>query len=965
MTKELSKFSDKIYYYQSANNDAKSIKENFVVRIAEFQQIINALLNKKKNDPLQHELILGRRGSGKSTLLKRIEIEITENKKLSEKYIAINFAEEQSSIYRLFDLWSIVIEELNSRFDENIATRRYTEFGNDEEYTMYLYSLIRKSLQKKNKRLVLLLDNFDRVVESFHDDGNLLRETLINYNDIQIIGGSTRMNEHFWQYELPFYEFFRRHHLEALSSHEMRKLILHWSETLKYEKLKDFAKDNLGKIESIRILTDGLPRTLQFFIEILLDNSELYGYDYLKKIMDKVTPVYQERLNTLTPQLRKIVAEMAFLWEACSTKQLVEKCKMKSALISANLKTLIDKGLVTKIETGKKNHLYRISERFFNMWFMVTQGNPTQKRKAKWLSVFLEYWYNKEEFKNLVDQHIENLQSGNVSHNKLILASKGLSQCRYVSVKQRDHILELSKSIQENARENLIPLPEKFMDVAIKIEKLEEEEKYEEAIKLTKNIENEEGGDKFFILGYLYLKQKKEKEAETHYLKALKLGHSRAGNNLANLYGKQERFKEAEIYYLQAVELGHSRAMNNLALLYEKQAKIREAEKYYKQAVDLEYVESMFNLANLYREQEKFKEAEKYYKQAVGLEHVESMFNLANLYRNKKKFKEAEAYYLQASESGYLDAIYNLANLYREQEKFKEAEVYYLRAVELRDSEAMNNLALLYEEQGKFKEAEVYYLKAVELKDSGAMFNLALLYEEQDKFKEAEIYYLQAVELGYLGAMNNLALLYVEQERFKEAERYYLQAIKLGHSGAMSNLALLYISQDKFKKAERYYLQAIELGHARARYNLALLYFTVKLNKKKALNTIQVIPDGEPKTSMMLVLKIIIEIWNGIFNRVEERILEVLEKFGTTDFYLMIKYLLVHQQNQMANKLFNHPKFGEELKDRFLVLYYATLKLDNKEDKQLLSVPPELQGTLNDVLEEIEGLQKWYGYENS
>jgi len=194
---------------------------------------------------------------------------------------------------------------------------------------------------------------------------------------------------------LPFYEFFRRHRLEALSTKEMIILINHWSETLNIKQLKSFVKNNKAKIEAVRILTDGLPRILQFFIEILLDNSFLYGYEYLKRIMDKVTPIYQERLSNLTPQLRKVVAEMAFIWSACTTKQLVTQCKMPSKLVSANLKTLIDKGIVDKIPTGKKNHLYRISERFFNMWFIVTQGNPVHKRKAKWLSIFLEAWYEK------------------------------------------------------------------------------------------------------------------------------------------------------------------------------------------------------------------------------------------------------------------------------------------------------------------------------------------------------------------------------------------------------------------------------------------------------------------------------------------------------------------------------------------------------------------------------------------
>ena len=86
-------------------------------------------------------------------------------------------------------------------------------------------------------------------------------------------------------------------------------------------------------------MTDGLPRTLQFFIQLLLQNANLYGYEYLRKVMDNVTTLYQERLNSLPASQRKIIAEMAFIWEAASTKDLVEKCRMESKLISAQIKT--------------------------------------------------------------------------------------------------------------------------------------------------------------------------------------------------------------------------------------------------------------------------------------------------------------------------------------------------------------------------------------------------------------------------------------------------------------------------------------------------------------------------------------------------------------------------------------------------------------------------------------------------
>ena len=106
-------FIDQLNVYQSANSDYLSIKNNFIVRHNEFEIIISSLKSKDVNDPLQNELILGRRGSGKSTLLKRIEIEIADDKELNSKYIPVNLAEEQAGIYRLFDLWEEVLKEMS------------------------------------------------------------------------------------------------------------------------------------------------------------------------------------------------------------------------------------------------------------------------------------------------------------------------------------------------------------------------------------------------------------------------------------------------------------------------------------------------------------------------------------------------------------------------------------------------------------------------------------------------------------------------------------------------------------------------------------------------------------------------------------------------------------------------------------------------------------------------------------
>jgi TPR repeat protein len=602
-------FIDQLNLYQSANSDYSSIKKNFIIRESEYNSIINSLMDKKKDDPLQHELIIGRRGSGKSTLLKRIEIEVVENPKLNKKYLPINLAEEQAGIYRLFDLWEQVLHEMIDQLDLDLVLQEFSTFDSNDDYTHYLYQQIHQLCKKHKKRIVLLLDNFDRIVENFTDDGNLLRETLINYSDIEIVAGSTRMDEHFWKYNMPFYEFFRRHRLEALSKEEMFKLLNHWSDSLEIPELKDYVKNNPGKIENIRILTDGLPRTLQFFIQMVLQNADANSYDYLKKIMDNVSPLYQERLNSLPAQLRKTVLEIAFIWEACTTKQLVEKVKMESKLISANLKTLVEKGIVDKIETNKKNHLYRISERFFNMWLIITQGNPSQKRKAKWLSIFLENWYDANDLKKLTQKHIQNLKEGKLSWEKALITSKGLSQTKHITTSERDEIIEYTQKLKGiNDKDCLIELPRKYSDIYDELTLLKNKSEFLKGIEIANSIENEEDGLKFFFLGYFNRKLNKFKEAEKYYLLAIEKGNTKAMNDLANLYQDQGKFPKAEKHYLLAIAKGSDYAKYNLALLYQNQGKYKEAEKNYLSVIEKGIDFAINNLTILYFKQNIHKE---------------------------------------------------------------------------------------------------------------------------------------------------------------------------------------------------------------------------------------------------------------------------------------------------------------------------------------------------------------------
>jgi TPR repeat protein len=716
-----------LYSYQNANLSGQDIIGHFVVRKNEFDLIISEIRRDDMTGSIQHYILVGRQGSGKSTLLSRIKAEINLDEKLSKKLLVVYLSEEQAGVYRLHDLWDLILRDLNAR---NIPTDHPQWSAVEEDtasYSRSLYLSIQKALKQKKQKLVLLLDNIDRIFDNIGDDAHLLRELLTNFKDLRIIGGSTRMSEHYWKYDKPFYQFFRIIRLDSLTSNEVRTLLGYWSQCLKLPAVKQFIEKNPGKIETIRVLTDSMPRTLQHFIEILIDRTHQNGFEYLRLILDRASPLYRDRLNYFPPAQRKVVLELSNFWDAVRVSQLIEACKMPGKLVSAQLSQLVGSEVVEKISTGKKDNLYRLSERFFNLWLLMTQGGPREKRQVKYLTVFLEAWYDQAELLALCKEHLESLGSSKLKPDYAALMTTALAHSKFLSVSDRDNIIRKTRSVKESISGYLDFLPLESQEIYRRVNERIESGDLAGARLLLASIEQDDA-EKDFTMAYIYYEEKDYPNAEKYYKMAAGKGDVVSLYNLALLYHNSGRNQEAEKYYLQAIDKGHVDALNNLAVLYADSGRTTQAEKYYLQAIEKGVVNALYNLANLYKNSGRNEEAEKYYLQAIDKGHVDALNNLANLYADSGRMDEAEKYFLQAIEKGYVNALYNLAYLYYNSGRMDEAEKYYLQAIEKGYVNALFNLALLYHNSGRIEEAEKYYLQAIDKGQVYALYNLALLY---------------------------------------------------------------------------------------------------------------------------------------------------------------------------------------------------------------------------------------------
>lgn len=691
--------------YRPQHKSEQEIRDDFVIRLVEFDKIMNSIKSDQKGKTPQHIILQGQRGTGKTTLMYRVYYQVMKDYR-KKGLVPVIFSEEQYSVRTLYKLWEEVARYLeDNEPDYSGIWYKMQEAQDDKDYEEKCFELLQKSIKKNKHRLLLLIDNFGVMLDKFKkQEQQRFREILTTFPGIKILGGSAVVLESFYKYDKPFFDFFKIMQLEALTSKEVRTLLLRLGKKHKTEHVKEIVKNQPGRIESMRILSGGVPRTIVLLFNIFLDSDHGNSIEDLTKLLDLVTPLYKHRMDELPDQQQEIVDKLALNWDGMSVSELVKRTRMESKALSAQLNNLVKSGVVIAEKSTGKNKYYQLEERFFNIWYLMQHAPKSSRQKVIWLTRFLEHWCPGKLLEDTALGFAARLKKEKVHPEYIKTMTSALACAEGLSHKLRDEVIEAAGTALEKGA-SLNDLPLQYDDFLIQFKKLVEGKKYPLAISLIERASLPDGLTNA-LLGAVYEAFGKFKEAELCFLKAVEKEDARSMYNLALLYEDQyEDYEKAEKYYLMAVKKDQAGAMINLALLYECQFKdYKKAEKYYLMAVKKEDSSAMYNLALFYEGQfEDSKKAEKYYLMAVKEEHSSAMYNLALLYHIQyKDYKKAEEYYLMAVKKEHSAAMVNLALLYEVQfDDYKKAEKYYLIAIKHENTDALNNMINFIIERNK------------------------------------------------------------------------------------------------------------------------------------------------------------------------------------------------------------------------------------------------------------------------
>jgi len=665
----------------------------FIARQNELRFYLAQLRNTQADQAAKHHLIIAPRGYGKTSLLRRIQIALRDDPEFNTRFIPLAFREEQHNVISLDVLWRNCVQSLlEVREDEHATAAEIDsldqlwqrlaprgELKRDEQDGAPAWTAFSEHCHGLGRRPVLLIDNLDTLLAGLERHQWGLRSILQLPDGPVMIAAASRYPDSLSDHKAAFFDFFRISNLPALSDHEVMSCLRDFARMRGDRGLpvRKMLESDPGRISALNTMAGGNPRTLGVLYTVLETHMSDDVLAQLSAMLDTFTGWYQARTEELPLQSRAVFDALALNWDPMTAADLGKVTGLDTPSISSHLSRLEKTGYVEAVSLSnirKTRSGYQMSERFFNIWYLMRNGPRRMRQAIKFLTIFLRSCFNRGELHEIAKDKLAQgygrvestlalascIEDSRLRVRLLDTAESCIPQdarseeLRALVSELREPSLndKRGKRSDEDPIKLLLAQGRKFVDQK-EFDKAEAE--FRQAIAL-----NDKDAYAWWWLGHLlhYCLERNE-QAEAAYRKSIALDGKQAGpwSALGMLFHyRLQRYEEAEAAYRQAIALDEKQIGPWVALgdlLQDHLSRYEEAEAAYRQAIALDEQDARpwDSLGSLLQDHlKRYEEAEAAYRQAIAHDPKQVVFliSLGNLLQDYLgRYEDAFSIYQQ------------------------------------------------------------------------------------------------------------------------------------------------------------------------------------------------------------------------------------------------------------------------------------------------------------------------------
>ncbi len=391
-----------IWVFTPSRTDPKDLEFILVQRQSLLRDAVERVQESALTNHKHHLLFVGPRGCGKTHLVTLIVSRLAEDESLTT-HLRIAWLNEDETCTTLL--------ELLLKFHAALEKRYPAEFHADMLSPAYdlkqdaALEFVSKHLLSAlgSRTLLVVTENLDAIFEGLGDSGQKQLRSFIQENPrLSIVATAQRLVEDLSNRNSPFFGFFQTEHLKPLTVTQATELLQNIARLQNKDSVVDFLATSQGRsrVRAIHHLSGGNHRIYIVLSQFITRDSVDALLEPFMKMIDELTPYYQERIRWLPPLQRKIVEYLCTCEGTVPVKDIAKRLFATPQTISSQLQDLREKGYVEANQRGRES-LYEISEPLMRTCVEVKDNQRLQPLRL--LVDFLRVWYDDQDLKLRLD----------------------------------------------------------------------------------------------------------------------------------------------------------------------------------------------------------------------------------------------------------------------------------------------------------------------------------------------------------------------------------------------------------------------------------------------------------------------------------------------------------------------------------------------------------------------------------